>query len=183
MKAGTKSNRSVGGGGTNPGRIPSGTCANATNRYRAIAGGNKEIVASNINRLCHSGRHRFATAAANRHAKVVIAAMGTTAWTRTGASLGVPNQCFIVTVATIKPANTIAVASEMPRSPSARCFSIRPRAASVVCATKRSVQPKKSAACTCKAGGLANVPRAIGSQYVSAKPIQAMRAQTTAIDT
>jgi hypothetical protein len=77
------------------------------------------------------------------------------------------------------PMKNIAVASEMPASPTARCVAGVERA-SRACTTRSTVQAKNKSPCTCTAAGISARPATTGTTYVGAKPTNATAANTKA---
>jgi hypothetical protein len=62
------------------------------------------------------------------------------------------------------PANNMAVASAIPKRPSARCRARIRAFITCACTTKRTVQAKKSRPWRCTIGAALKVPAATGAQ-------------------
>jgi hypothetical protein len=86
-------------------------------------------------------------------------------------------------LAVLTPTNTIAVASDTPSMPQARCRCTRPVATNIVCAKKKSGQAEKRNAWRCRSGEPTNVAGASCSQYVGANPPNAINTNAADIHT
>ena len=114
----------TGGGPSGPGG------ARKVRNQRATAASSSEMPASSISRLCVSGLRMAAMASANTTAKNRIPLSGTIAKAIPSSVNPAAAERFIALTATRKPKIVIAVASDTPIMPMARCRATLPDAAS-----------------------------------------------------
>ena len=128
----------TGGGPGGPGG------ARKVRNQRATAASRIEMPASSISRLCVSGWRTAATPSANTTAKNRMPLSGTIENAIPASVWPTATARFIEATATRNPKIVIAVASDTPISPTARCRAICPDDASQAWNTKNTDQAKKT---------------------------------------
>ena len=109
--------------------------------------------------------------------------MGTIANARAASPNPASTRLRMPSIATARPMNSIAVASEMPNNPQARCVRSLRLATSIACDRKNSVHSENSRPWRWSSGEPVKVPRATCSQYVPKNPPNAIATKIIAIVT